>query len=123
TLTRNGGTVNLLGTLDNSGTTLTLDGAWNLAGGTIKGGHYTGSGAGRLVFTSSGGTLDGVTADSDLDLASNNGAGVHIVNGLVLNGTARLGNTTGTTYGRLYFDDTESLTGSGTVLFGKHGSN
>ena len=38
---RSGGTVNLTGTLDNTGTTLVLDattGSWNLATGTLKGG-------------------------------------------------------------------------------------
>jgi hypothetical protein len=39
---RSGGTINLTGTLNNSGSTLALDdatGSWNLAGGTIQGRH------------------------------------------------------------------------------------
>ena len=35
----------------------------------------------------------------------------------------RLGNAAGTTYGYLYFQGTQSLGGTGTVLFGKNGSN
>ena len=45
---RTGGTVNLTGTLDNTGSTLPLDsrtGAWNVVGGTIIGGTITTSGA------------------------------------------------------------------------------
>ena len=77
-----------------------------------------------VVFTASGGTLDGVTANGDLDLATNNAANVHIVNGLTLdNATVRLGNAAGTTYGQMYFDSTETLGGTGTVLLGKSGNN
>ena len=94
-------------------------GRWENRGGTISE-----SGGAELVFTSSGGTLDGVTANADLDLASNNSANVHIVNGLTLNNaTVRLGNAAGSTYGQMYFDTTETLGGTGTVVFGKSGSN
>ena len=91
TFTRSGGTVNLTGTLDNRGRTLALDattGSWQLAGGTLQGGNYVSSGGAELVFTSSGGTLDGVTANADLNLASGY---AYVTNGLVLNATARLG--------------------------------
>ena len=127
TFNRTGGTVNLTGTLDNTGTTLALNaatGSWNLAGGTLKNGTLSGSGGAELVFTNSAGTLDGVTAGSDLDLATNNSANVHIVDGLTLNNvTVRLGNTIATTAGQMYFDSTETLGGTGTVLFGKSGGN
>ena len=103
TFNRTGGTVNLMGTLDNTGTTLALDattGSWNLAGGTLKGGTLSESGGAELVFTTSGGTLDGVTAASDLDLASNNGANAYVKDGLTLNNaTVLLGNAAGSTYG------------------------
>ena len=64
--------MNLTGTLDNAGhnvwpwTPRPARGTWS--GGTIKGGTLTRSGGAELVFTASGGTLDGVTAASDLDL-------------------------------------------------------
>ena len=65
-----------------------------------------------------------MTANGDLDLATINAANVQIVNGLTLgNATVRLGNAAGTTYGQMYFDSTETLGGSGTVLFGKSGYN
>src|SRR5262249_30925209 len=77
TFQRTGGAVNLVGTLDNTGRTLALDastGSWNLLGGTVLGGTYAASGGAALLFTSSGGILDGVTAQTDLDLRSNAGA-------------------------------------------------
>ncbi|MGA2621982.1 MAG: hypothetical protein ABSF26_30640, partial [Thermoguttaceae bacterium] len=116
----------MTGTLDNTGTILTLNaatGSWNLAGGTLKNGTLNESGGAELVFTNSSGTLDGVTANSDLDLATNNNANVHIVDGLTLNATARLGNAAGSTYGGLYFDGAQTLGGTGAVVFGKSGSN
>ena len=56
TFSRNGGTVNLTGTLDNTGTTLALNaatGSWNLVGGTLKNGTLSESGGAELVFTNS----------------------------------------------------------------------
>jgi len=53
------------------------------------------------VFTASGGTLDGLTVNNDLDLASNNEASADIVDGLTLNNaTIYVGNAAGTTYDR-----------------------
>jgi hypothetical protein len=119
-------TVNLSGTLDNTADTLAVtaaSGSWNLLGGTIKNGTYTAAGGADLVFTNQGGTLDGVTANSDLDLTQYYNAYAYVVDGLTLNATARLGNALGTTYGGLYFSATETLSGTGTVLFGKSGNN
>ncbi|MGA2621981.1 MAG: malectin domain-containing carbohydrate-binding protein [Thermoguttaceae bacterium] len=105
--------------------TFEVDNTFTINGGTLS--HATilpGSGGQAVKFTNSGGTLDGVTAASDLDLASNNGVSVHIVNGLTLNNsTVRLGNAAGSTYGGLYFDGAQTLGGTGAVVFGKSGSN
>ena len=119
--------VNLVGTLDNTGAILAFSaatGSWNLVGGTLKGGTLSQSGGAELVFTSSGGTLDGVTTASDLDLASHLGAYATIADGLTLeNATIYLGDASGTINGRLYFSGTETLDGTGTLLFGKSGNN
>ncbi len=126
-LTQTGGSINLVGTLDNSGSTLALNaatGSWNLVGGTVEGGSYSASGGASLVFTSSGGTLDGVTANSNLDLSEVYGASVTIKDGLTLNNTTvLLGNESGSTYGYLYTNGTQTLGGTGTVLFGGSSSN
>lgn len=127
TLDRSGGTVNLTGTLDNTGTTLALDattGSWNLAGGTILGGDYTSSDGAVLALTDQGGNLNGITARGDLDGTKAANANAHVITGLTLdNSTIFLGNATGTKYGGLYFDDTTTLGGTGTVVFGKSSSN
>jgi len=124
TISRTGGAVNITGILDNTGGTLAFNaatGSWNLSGGTIKGGTITESSGAELVFTSLGGTLNGVMFSGDLDLASNSGAFAHVVNGLTLNNvTVWLGNGAGSGYGgELYFDNTETLGGTGTVVFGR----
>ena len=127
TFTYPGSSVNLVGTLDNTGTTLALNattGSWNLTGGTLKGGTLSQTGGAELVFTSSGGTLDEVTTGSDLDLASHLYAYATVKNGLTLDdATVYLGNASGTINGVLYFSGTQTLGGTGTVLFGKSGSN
>jgi hypothetical protein len=124
---RSGGTVNLTGTLDNTGTTLALTaatGSWDLLGGTLKGGTVTEAGGAELAFTTSGGTLAGVTFNNDLDLASVYGANATVTGGLTLHAaTVHLGNAAGSTYGALDFNGTQALGGTGTVLFGKSTSN
>ena len=119
-----GGTVNLTGLLDNTGQTLALDattGSWMLrSGSTISNGTVTATGGAQLI--AAGGKLNGVTLGCDLNVTDNNN--LHIVNGLTLNGaTVYLGNAAGSTAGQMYFDDTETLGGTGTVLLGKNGGN
>jgi hypothetical protein len=90
-------TVELLGTLDNVNSTLTLTpkktsstGNWSLVGGRIDGGIIAATGGADLVapgYISSeanDGTLDGVTLDCSLDMSAQ-GAYVAIVDGLTLN--------------------------------------
>ena len=114
------------------GTTVEVDNTFTINGGTLANATVErGSGGQGIVFTTSGGKLDAVDAACDLDLASNSGANVDIVNGLTLgNATVWLGNATGMSYGifgmgygSMYFDTTETLGGTGTVVFGKSGRN
>ncbi|HWB10108.1 MAG TPA: DUF4214 domain-containing protein [Pirellulales bacterium] len=119
TMSHTGGTVRLSGTLDNTGSTFTLNsstGAWQLYGGTIKGGIYESSAANQLILTTAGGTFDGLTVNSDLDLTQDFGVNVTIVHGLTLNATATLGSTA-FHYGRLFFSGTQTLDGTGSVDF------
>ena len=125
TFNATGGTVSLIGTLANTGNTLAITaatGSLTLYGGTILGGTVTATGGAELVATSSGGTLSGVTVNGPLDLTAN-GATATVTNGLTLNGTAMLGNAAGSTYGTLNFTGTQTLAGTGTVVFGKSASN
>ena len=118
-------TVNLTGTVNNTGTTLALSaatGSWNLEGGAINGGTVTEADGAELMFTNSG-TLNGVAFDNNLDLATNSVA-VAIDGGLTLDdANVYLGNTAGSTYGQLDFYGTQTLGGTGTVVFGPNGSN
>ncbi|MFO7906919.1 MAG: hypothetical protein R6U98_29960, partial [Pirellulaceae bacterium] len=116
-LTLTGGTLEV-------GTTIQVDNAFRLQGGTLADATILpGNGGQGLIFTSSGGTLDSVTADSDLDLATENSAHAYVENGLTLNSTAWLGSAAGSTSGGLYFRGTQSLSGTGEVVLGKHSSN
>jgi urease beta subunit len=127
---RSGGTINLTGTLNNSGSTLALDdatGSWNLAGGTIQGGTVSATGSAKLVATNLGGTLADVTLQGDaaqseptlLDVSGGYGVKVGVSGDLTLaNATLLLQN-----YGQLNFSSAAAtLAGSGTVLFGDNNS-
>jgi len=120
---RTGGVMNVTGTLNNTNTTLMLDavsGSWTLDGGTIRGGTVTTSNGARLICDFNvNNRLDGVTLNGDLDVGSSiNGGLVLITNGLVLNGTARVGNPTNDWYGVVNFQGSQTFSGNGTVIFG-----
>ncbi|MCY2953144.1 MAG: hypothetical protein NTU53_14365, partial [Planctomycetota bacterium] len=93
-------------------TTVQLSADLTLAGGTIIGGTVGGTGGTKLICTPSGGTLDGVTLNTNLDLTGDYSY-ANVVNGLTLNGTATLGYQA-----RIYFNGgSQTLGGMGTVVF------
>ncbi len=129
--------VNLTGTLNNTGLTQTFNstiGSWNLDNGTLNGGTLNAAAGYALV--SEGGTLIGVTIDgsagnaSPLDMQTNTSS-VTVSGALLLsNSTIHLGNSTGSTYGRLFFGDSSpqlldgaDATHTGTIVFGPNGNN
>jgi hypothetical protein len=119
------GTVNLTGTLLNSNAVLALGpvtGLWVLNNGTVQGGTImTSNGASFIV---SSGTFDGVTVNGTLDVGNTvNGAGLSVTNGLTLSGTMLMGNPTNSSWGRANFTGSQTLGGSGTVIFGNDGNN
>ncbi len=107
----NGATLSIQGTLTNSGT-ITVDGTSTLAsGGTIAGGTIdaqTGAGIGSV-------TLDGVTIDGNFQVTDENS--VTVEDGLTVNGTATLGGSGSGNYGYFLFSGSQTLGGSGTVIF------
>jgi hypothetical protein len=123
--TRSGGTVNLTGVLTNTGTTLALNaasGSWVLDGGTVLGGTITTATGVSLVVNN--GTFNGVTMSGTLDVGNSvNAAGLTVTNGLVLNGTALEGNPTNSDYGDITFAGSQTLGGTGTVVFGNQPSS
>jgi hypothetical protein len=128
TITDNGGTIYIDGTLTNTGATLNLGVGASLpnavlaSDGTIVGGTIVDQGA-RVVF--SGGTLNGVRYDGTLDL-SPNASNVYIANGLTateLNGTAPgLVNLTGKN-GAINFEGTQTFDNATVTLGGAAGQD
>ncbi len=128
-----GSTVNLTGTLNNANATFTLSpaiGAWDLDSGTINSGTITSTGGSTLALTDSAGTLAGgvtVATGTTLDGTQNIGgqqAYAYVTGGLTLNGAINLGSASGSTYGRLYFENgPRTLSGNGTVTLGTSTNN
>ncbi len=113
-ITENGGTIYIDGTLTNTGTTLNVGPGTSLAslvlesGGTIVGGTIVDQGSG-LKFQS--GILSGVTYDGTMDLSPNSSS-VYITNGLTVTGVNGTGagsiNLTGTS-DNIYFEGTQTF--------------
>lgn len=61
--------------------------------------------------------------NGNLDLATVNGASVYVSNGLTLNGTASVGRVDGSGYGRMYFSGTQTIGGTGNIVFGGNFDN
>ena len=118
-LTLSGGILTVAGTVE-------VDNTFTISGGTLKGATIQPGSSGQgVTFTTSGGTLDGVTANANLDLTNGGGTNATIVDGLTLNGVASLGSSSASVYNyaRLYFSTTETLGGSGSIVFsGGYGS-
>jgi len=89
-------------------TTAQFTGNLNLAGGTLLGGTYTSTGIGSLTGTASS-TIDGITLGSDLSVQ---GVNLHVLHGLTLNGSLTLLGAAS-----VLFDDTQSCSGNGQLVF------
>jgi hypothetical protein len=93
TVTRSGGTINITGAMDNTGSTFTLDattGDYFLRGGTITGGTVTQAG-GSLRPTNFGpNRLNGVIVNGDLDMLGGS-INLTLAGANTLNGTAHMG--------------------------------
>ena len=64
-----------------------------------------------------------MTVNGNLDVGNSvSGAYAAVTNGLVLNGTLLVGNPTNNYYGGVSFAGTQTLSGSGTVVFGDNSS-
>ncbi|NDC64197.1 MAG: hypothetical protein EBZ59_09495, partial [Planctomycetia bacterium] len=132
--TRSGGTVNVVGTIENTGRTFRLDaatGSWTLAGGTLRGGRLeTADGTalriGRYPEPNQNpdNVLDGVEVAGSIDATSGSSVAVRVINGLVLaGGTIRLGDRVGMTAAQLYVGGTQTIGGTGTIVFGTSSQN
>ncbi|HXP60111.1 MAG TPA: hypothetical protein VN829_06440, partial [Dongiaceae bacterium] len=93
------------------------NGGLTLSGGTLQNATVVATNAAPLVVNGSG-TLDEVTVNGVLDVGNTYTANLTVTNGLVLNGTALVGNRTNSNYGGIQFAGSQTLSGSGTVIFG-----
>lgn len=109
-------------------TTAQLSASLTLWGGTLKDATVTMANGAEILGSTSGGTLDGIVLNGDLDLTSitrdvnesfRNGVTVTVVNGLTLNGQARVGNAQyGDYWGGLLFSGSQTLNGNGSIVLG-----
>jgi hypothetical protein len=95
-------------TASNGITTTEGTGLLNLSG-TLKNTMV----AAGVTLQGNGGTLDGDTIDSELNISGN--SAVNVLNGLTLNSSIVLG--TSTTTGSLHFEGSQTLAGNGQVIF------
>jgi hypothetical protein len=107
------GTLNVSGNV--SGT-----GLFTLSGGTL--GNATVAAGTTITGTTLGGTLSDITINGILDLTGGNAYGLYadVINGLTLNGVAKLGNNQATTSGALRLSNTEIVGGSGDIVLGTY---
>ncbi len=109
----------ITGSLSNSGNTLALSGPGTFtSSGLIQGGTISVAAATRLELS---GTVDGVTVDGNVTVSGN--SGVTVQDGLTLNGTATLGAASSSVYGYMNFMGSQTLSGTGTVVFGQYSPN
>ncbi len=104
-------------------TTFEASNTFTLSGGTLQNATVvTTNGAGLIVNS---GTLDGVTINGVLDVGNSvDGARLTVLDGLTLNGTMLVGNPTNGSSGRALFRNaSQTLGGSGTVVFGNYAAN
>src|SRR6185312_17502026 len=94
-------------------------GNWNLtSGGTIKNGNVTAGNGATLTVT--GGTLDGMTLSAATTV--NNDAVLTVLDGLTLNSTLTMTSTGSYAGTFVNFNGSQTLGGSGEVLFSQTGA-
>jgi hypothetical protein len=86
-------------------------------GGTLA--NATVTAGSKLALSNSGGTLAGLTVEAGVTVdGTGGGANASVTSGLILNGEVDLGLPNGNTSGALYFQGSQALMGSGTVVLG-----
>ncbi len=101
-------------------TTIDISSAFSLGGGTLANATTT---SGTTITVTGGSTLSNVVLNGDLDLTAYNGVGVYVSNGLTLNGTASVGRADGGGFGGMYFYGTQTIDGTGSIVFGGYSPN
>ncbi|MBZ0267224.1 hypothetical protein K8I85_03650, partial [bacterium] len=118
------GTLRILGAMDNTLATFTIGGLLGepeLKGGTITGGTIAATSGESIRMTSFGGTLSGVTLDAGVAHGPEPQGLLTVRNGLTLNGSLLFGG--GAKHGTVTFDSTQTLDGTGEIVFADPGNN
>jgi fibronectin-binding autotransporter adhesin len=103
--------------LDISGGTVSGSGTIKLSGGVLRNATV----ASTITGTNAGGELDNVTLNGTLNVTTGSGVSVRIKNGLTVNGTVNVGSDTAS--GFLLLENTQTISGSGSIVFGAgHGA-
>ncbi|MGE3166740.1 MAG: beta strand repeat-containing protein [Planctomycetota bacterium] len=116
--TRSGGTVNLTGTIDVTGTTLAFNaasGSWMFVGGTVMGGTITMANGQSLIPTTTAGTLSGVTLAGVL--AMPNDADITVTNGLTFAPGGGIQMTTSNNFTDITLNGSQTIGGTGEIVF------
>jgi YD repeat-containing protein len=91
--------------------------AFTLAGGTLSNATIV-AGTTLVANNDGGNTLSGVTLNGTLDMATSFASHVTVTNGMTVNGLVRIGSLDGANLGQLQFATTQTLAGTGDILFG-----
>ncbi len=109
----NNGAIGFRNTIDNTERTLVLEGQGQVALNGIINGGTVNVGNGVLFDIINGSVLNGITVDGDLHVKGN--GEVKVRNGLNVNGSLHIG--TATNWGAIIFDGSQTLGGTGNVVF------
>ncbi|HVK08053.1 MAG TPA: LamG-like jellyroll fold domain-containing protein, partial [Gemmataceae bacterium] len=123
-LTRVAGTLNVAGTVTGGLTLNDAIGDINLRGATIQGGvvdRAPGSTA-RLIATTTQSLLSGVTLNAPIDMTTADNVRIAVAGGLTLNSTIEMGDAAGNTAASIQFNGSQTLDGTGTIVFGARSS-
>jgi fibronectin-binding autotransporter adhesin len=117
----NGGTLEL-GSVNNTGGTILASGGTVTIEGTVTGGTLTATAQSSLVISGYPSILGGVTLSPSTSATVEQGSLVYITGGLVNNGTITLTCVPGWVDTALYFENSQTLSGSGSIVLAPYPS-
>jgi RHS repeat-associated protein len=100
--------------------TVQVNSTFLLSGGTLVSATVlAGTNGAGLIVKNSGAVLNRVRLNAGLDVGNTYSSAIlSVANGLELNGTAQIGNTTNSNWGQVRFSGSQTLNGTGSVVFG-----
>lgn len=118
-----GAILTLGGTWTNSNTLrLANGGGFQLSGANITGGTLAAANPATVSVVAAS-TLAGMTVTSDVELVDGASQYLYVRDGRTVNGTLRLGRSDGALSSRIYFSNTQTVGGNGSIVLGGNASN